>query len=68
MARKVHKELRQVDVSFLNRAVSGGDKGRATIEEMIDYALNQSWLEEIPTKGTPKYKAGRVTPPAANRN
>lgn len=68
MARKVHKELRQVSTSFLNQAVSSSDKSRATIDEMIDYALNQSWLEEIPTKDSPRYKAGRVTPPAANRN
>jgi hypothetical protein len=68
MARKAHKELSQVGATFLSQAVSGNDKRLATTDEMIDYALNQSWLEEIPTKGTPRYKAGRVTPPAANRN
>jgi ribulose 1,5-bisphosphate synthetase/thiazole synthase len=68
MARKAHKELSQVGATFLSQAVSGNDKRLATTDEMIDYALNQSWLEEIPTKGTPRYKAGRVTPPTANRN
>ena len=68
MARKAHKELSHVGATFLNQAVSSNDKRLATTDEMIDYALNQSWLEEIPTKGTSRYKAGRITPPAANRN
>jgi hypothetical protein len=68
MARRAHKVMMPMSHTDLSKAAGSKDKHIAPPDEMIDYALNESWLEEIPTKGTPRYKAGRVTPPAANRN
>jgi hypothetical protein len=68
MARRAHKLMRSMTHSELSQSAASNDKRLVPPDEMIDYAVNQSWLEEIPTKGTSRYKAGRVTPPAANRN
>jgi hypothetical protein len=68
MARRAHKLMKPMTHSELSQSAASNDKRLAPPDEMIDYAVNQSWLEEIPTKGTSRYKAGRVTPPAANRN
>jgi hypothetical protein len=67
MARKAHKELSPMSAGKLQNAVSSKDRHLATTDEMIDYALNECWLEEIPTKGAKTYKAGRVAPPNPNR-
>lgn len=68
MARRAHKLMKPMTHSELSQSAASNDKRLAPPDEMIDYAVNQFWLEEIPTKGTSRYKAGRIAPPAANRN
>jgi hypothetical protein len=65
LARKVHKEVGLLTRTQVNHAVSSGDKNRASLDDMIEYAIRQQWIEEIRQNSQILYKAGRGTPPTS---
>jgi hypothetical protein len=65
LARKIQKELKVLNRSELNQAVSGNDKHRASIDDMIEYAVRKQWIEEVREGNQRLYKTGKVTPPSS---